>query len=63
MVSYLPLCTDEGERFEEGCRRFLTITDAFHLEALQPAILMNFYLAAAQGYLALGCLLYTSRCV
>lgn len=54
MVSYLPLCTDEGERFEEGCRRFLTITDAFHLEALQPAILMNFYLAAAQGYLALG---------
>ncbi len=54
LTSYLTLCTDDAERFEESCRRTLAMAEAFQLRSLHPAILMKFYLSSAQGYLTLG---------
>lgn len=55
LTSYLTLCTDEQERFKEVYDRTLTIAETFDIENLHPAILMNFYISAAQGFLTHGC--------
>lgn len=51
---YLTLCTNEPDRYEETYERALAILDAFDLKTLHPAILMKFYIVAAQGYMTLG---------
>jgi len=52
MQSYLALCIDDSETFDEVYRRTLAIAETFRLRELHPAGFMPFYLAAAQGFLA-----------
>jgi len=52
LPSYLMLCADDMDRFEEICRRTMDIIETFHIKGLHPSILLNVYLSASQGYLA-----------
>lgn len=52
--AYLSLSVNEGERYEEVLRRAFAIAEAFDLRRLHPSLLINLYIAAAQGYIALG---------
>lgn len=52
LSSYLMLCTDDMERFEEIYKRTISIEETFHIKELHPSIILNFYLSASQGYLA-----------
>lgn len=54
LTSYLILCGDNVEQFEENYKRELKMAETFHLNTLHPIIMMNFYLAAAQGHLSIG---------
>jgi transcriptional regulator with XRE-family HTH domain len=54
MLSYLPLCGDDGVLFEETCRRLTALKDSFQVENIYPAPVLSFYLAAAEGYAVLG---------
>ena len=51
---YLEICTDDAEHFEEMCKRTMEIIKIFNLTKLYPAIIIPFYISAAQGYLANG---------
>ena len=48
--SYLMLYADDNERFDEIYRRTAGLAEIFNLRELHPSVLLNFYLAAAQGY-------------
>lgn len=50
--SYLMLYADDTEKFEEMYRRTVSIVEAFNIKELHPSVLLNFYLSAAQGYIA-----------
>ena len=50
--SYLLLYADDAERFEEVYQRAANMAEIFNLKNLHPSMLLNFYLSAAQGYLA-----------
>lgn len=54
LPTYLMLCADDEDRFEEIYRRTAKLTDTFQLKTLHPAIILSTYLTAAQGYLATG---------
>lgn len=54
LTTYMSLCMDNVSAFEETYRRAMTIVDAFSLQTLHPGFLLSFYIAAAQGFLALG---------
>lgn len=54
LPSYLALCTDEPERYDETYKRALAVAEAFGVKALHPSILMKFLIIAAQGYVTLG---------
>ena len=49
MSSYMELCTDEPKKFEESCRRFLTVAEAFRVDELHPGVLLPCYITMAQG--------------
>jgi len=51
ILHYLTLYTDDEERFVEMHRRAAELIELFNLKKLCPAMLMSYYLAAAQGYL------------
>lgn len=51
LKSYLTLCTDDVETFNEIYKRTLVIAETFNLKELHPTVLMTFDLAAAQGFL------------
>jgi transcriptional regulator with XRE-family HTH domain len=53
-LSYRPLCSGDAATFEEACRRILALNDSFRVDALYPAPVLSFYLAAAEGYATLG---------
>ncbi len=50
---YLPLLTDAPEQYEKTYNRAMAVAEAFELKTLHPAILMKFYITAAQGYATL----------
>ena len=50
--SYLMLYADNTERFEEMYRRTVGLAEIFNMKELHPSVLLNFYLAAAQGYIS-----------
>lgn len=50
--SYLTLCTDDSEAYNEVYRRTLVVTETFDMKELHPTVLMTFYLVAAQGFIA-----------
>lgn len=52
--SYLEVCQEEPEKFEETCRRFQAVAAAFDVEALHPGILLPGYIMMAQGRMAMG---------
>ncbi len=54
LTSYLTLCTDEPERYDETYKRVLSVAEAFGIKALHPFVLMKFLIVAAQGYVTLG---------
>ncbi len=51
LPSYLALCVDDIERFEEIVMRTMDLVETFDINRLHPSIILNFYLCAAQGYL------------
>ncbi len=53
LTDYLSICM-ESPQFEETCKRVLAIADAFDLQQLHPALLVKFYIVAAQGYTTFG---------
>lgn len=54
LTDYLLLCADIPEQFEKTYKRANDIAEAFDLRNLHPAVLMKFYIIAAQGYMMLG---------
>jgi len=52
--SYLILCADDIERFEEIYRRITDLVEIFHINKLHPSTLITFYLSAAQGCMING---------
>lgn len=54
ITAYLPLCTDDIEHFEEICRRTIDMDKVFKVKELLPIAILQFYLAAAEGYLIIG---------
>ncbi len=54
LSSYIQLCTDNPEHFEESCRRLKFISECFHLDELHPGILLSCYINMAQGWTILG---------
>lgn len=54
LMTDLNLNPDQPKRFDAIITRFLTLRDAFQLEALHPNTMFQFYLTAAAGYLAQG---------
>ncbi len=52
LPTYLMLCADETERFEEVHRRAMAVAETFRIRELHPSSLLSYYLAAAQGYMA-----------
>ena len=52
--SYLMLCTDAPDRYDEILRRALAVAEAFDLKHLHPAVFMGLFLNAAQGYILQG---------
>ncbi len=52
--SYLLLVIDEPDKFEEILRRFICLSDSFHVESLNPNSLCQLYYIAAHGYAVLG---------
>jgi transcriptional regulator with XRE-family HTH domain len=49
--SYLILCADDSDKFDEALRRAIATADSFDLKRLHPGVLVGLYIAAAQGYL------------
>lgn len=49
--NYLLLCADEPERFDEVLKRALMTAEAFDFKHLHPAVFINIYITAAQGYI------------
>lgn len=54
LTTYLSLCTDAPEQYEETYRRAVAIAEVFDLKRLHPSLLIKLHLVAAQGYAALG---------
>ena len=54
LPSYMEICTDDPERFEESCRRFQAVTDVFQADGLHPGIVLNCYITMAQDWMCLG---------
>jgi hypothetical protein len=52
MPIYTGICVNEAECFEEACKRAVGLIDMFNLKSIAPAMILPFYLSAAQGYLS-----------
>jgi transcriptional regulator with XRE-family HTH domain len=53
-ISYAVLCTDEFERAEEAFSRLLEVAKIYHIEKLNPNIMVLLYALGAQVFLAGG---------
>ena len=51
LPSYMEICTEEKEKFEESCRRLYAVSDAFRIETLHPGIILTCYITMAQGWM------------
>ena len=51
--SYMALCTEDAAHFEEICRRASEIINLWGVKKLAPAVVVQFYLGAAAGYMAI----------
>jgi len=49
---YLTVCADDIAQFDEVCRRTTELIKMFKIKELHPSVSLNFFLAAAQGYMA-----------
>lgn len=54
LTDYLSFCMDSPQQFEKTYRRVLEVAGAFELKKLHPALLVKFYIVAAQGYAMFG---------
>jgi len=54
LPSYLPLNTDDVQKYGQIVARGLGLIELFDVQNLHPAILFAFYLSGAQGYVMLG---------
>lgn len=52
--SYLTLCADDADTFNEILRRACAVADAFDVKGFHPTAAMTLYLVAAQGFAAQG---------
>lgn len=52
--SYLILCADDPERYEEALHRAFLIAENFNIKRLHPSVLINLRMSAAQGYIMQG---------
>lgn len=52
--SYLLLCQGDSSRFEGALGRAVTLAEVFELDRLHAAVMLQVYLAAAQGYAMQG---------
>ena len=50
LPAYLTLCIDDPKKFEETLKRGHAVAEAFDMKHLHPAVIIGFYLSAAQGY-------------
>ena len=53
LPSYMNLCLDDPEAFEQTCAHAVQLADTFSLKTLHPGILLSCYLVMAQGWIAL----------
>lgn len=51
LPSYMEICIEEKEKFEESCRRLYAVSDAFRMERLHPGIILTCYITMAQGWM------------
>jgi transcriptional regulator with XRE-family HTH domain len=49
--SYLSICEDDMNHFEEACKRAMTLADIFNIQQILPVAMLTFYLSAAEGYI------------
>lgn len=54
LSSYMALCVDDSTLFEETYQRTIAVAEAFHIEKLNPSVLMSLYISASQIYLTFG---------
>ena len=54
LASYMELCREKPEKYEETCRRLEAAAGAFRMDELHPGIMMPCYIDMAQGWTALG---------
>lgn len=54
LPSYMNLCLDDPEAFEQTCNHTMQIAGTFSLKTLHPGILLSCYIIMAQGFTALG---------
>jgi len=52
--TYLNICTDNEEHFDEICKRTLATIKIWNADKLVPVVVIPMYLSAAVGYLAFG---------
>lgn len=52
LAMYLDLCQDNSEAFEATVSRIQSLSHAFSMERLHPAVMLSCYLAIAQGWAA-----------
>lgn len=52
LTCYAALLKDDAPCLNESCRRVNSISEAFKLACLNPAVMMKFYIIAAEAYMA-----------
>ena len=54
LASYMELCREKPEKYEETCRRLEAAAGAFRMDELHPGIMMPCYIDMARGWTELG---------
>lgn len=50
-TTYLSLCTDGPDHYQEICKRLTAMIEIFNVSALSPISVLPFYLTAAEGFM------------
>ncbi len=54
LSSYMEVCAEDREKFEESCRRLCAVAEVFRMDKLNPGIMLTCYIMMAQGWMILG---------
>ena len=54
LSSYMEVCAEDREKFEESCRRLCAVAEVFRTDKLHPGIMLTCYITMAQGWMVLG---------